>query len=226
MPSAASARDPLEKLGAGLYATTQHVPLPFMEGVELRAFVLDAEQGPVIVYNNPGIDAAADRIRDLGTPQRLLINHWHEGMHGGPRLDVPTFVHERDRTQTERSLRVDGVFGGRERLGDDLEVIPSLAHTAGTAFYLWDSGEHRYLFPGDSIWVEDGVWRAVVLGESDRAAFLETLALLRDLDFDALVPWPSQAGRPAVEHLTPELKARQIDALVARLKAGAPGPTV
>ena len=54
----------------------------------------------------------------------------------------------------------------------------------------------------------------------------ETLALLRDLDFDALVPWPSQAGRPAVEHLTPDLKARQIDALVARLKAGAPGPTV
>jgi len=226
MTSSTSDREPLEKLGAGLFATTQPVPLPFMAGVELRAFVLDAEQGPVIVYNNPGIDAAADRIRDLGTPQRLLINHWHEGMHGAPALDVPTFVHERDRRQTERSLRVDGVFGGRERLGDDLEIIPSLAHTPGTAFYLWDNGEHRYLFPGDSFWVEDGVWRAVVLGESDRAAFVETLALLRDLDFDALVPWPAQTGRPAVEYVTPEEKERQIDALLQRLRAGAAGPNV
>lgn len=226
MRSSDSAPEPLEKLDAGLFATTQHVSLPFMAGIELRAFVLDAEEGPVIVYNNPGIDAAADRIREFGTPKRLLINHWHEGMHGAPTLDVPTFVHERDRRQTERSLRVDGVFDARQRIGEDLEVIPSLAHTPGTAFYLWDSGEHRYLFPGDSLWVEDGVWRAVVLGESDRGAFLETLALLRDLDFDALVPWPAQAGRPPVEYLTPQEKTRQIDAVVARLKAGASGPNV
>ena len=56
----------------------------------------------------------------------------------------------------------------------------------------------RYLFPGDSLWVEDGVWRAVILGESDRSAFLETLALMRDLDFDVLVPWPAQRGRPVL----------------------------
>ncbi|MDN4614107.1 hypothetical protein P5G50_06535 [Leifsonia sp. F6_8S_P_1B] len=215
----------LEQLAAGLHATTPPVPLPFMADVELRAFVLEAEQGPVIVYNHPGIDAAADGIRELGTPQRLLINHWHEGMHGTPALDVPAFVHERDRRPTERSMRVDGVFSGRERLGDDLEVIPSLAHTAGTAFYLWDSGEHRYLFPGDSFWVQDGVWRAVLLGESDRAAFLDTVELMRDLDFDALVPWPAQTGRPAIDFVTPEQKEQQLAALRERLLAGASGPT-
>lgn len=215
----------LDELGTGLYATTPPAPLPFLAGVELRAFVLDAQQGPVIVYNNPGIDAAADHIHALGTPRRLLINHWHEGMHGSPELDVPTFVHERDRAQAERSLRVDGVFRTRERLGDDLEVIPSLGHTAGTAFYLWDSGEHRHLFPGDSIWVQDGVWRAVLLGESDRAAFIDTLELMRDLDFDALVPWPAQEGRPAVDFVTPEQKEQQVDALLARLRAGAGGPS-
>lgn len=214
----------LEELKVGLYATTSPVPLPFMADVELRAFVLDAQQGPVVVYNNPGIDAAADSIRALGTPRRLLINHWHEGMHGSPELEVPTFVHERDRRQTERSMRVDDTFRTRERLGDDLEVIPSLAHTAGTAFYLWDSGEHRYLFPGDSIWVQDGVWRAVLLGESDRSAFLDTLFLLRDIDFDVLVPWPVQTGQPALNFVTPEQKEQQIAALIARIRSGADGP--
>ncbi|WHP16631.1 hypothetical protein [Cellulomonas sp. ES6] len=216
----------LEQLGARLYATAPPTPLPFMAGVDLRAFVLDAADGPVIVYNNPGIDVAAEQILSLGTPRRLLVNHWHEGMHGSPALDVPTFVHERDRAHTERSMRVDGVFGGRQRLGDDLEVVPSLGHTAGTAFYLWDDGEHRYLFPGDSLWVEDGVWRAVILGESDRSAFLETLALMRDLDFDVLVPWPAQRGRPVLEPVTPERAREQIDGLVARITAGTPGPNV
>jgi len=226
MASDVSSRLPLEELESGLYSTTTPVALPFVADVELHAFVLAAEQGPVIVYNNPGIDAAADQIQELGKPRRLLINHWHEGMHGSPDLDVPTFVHERDRKQAERSMRVDGDFGARERLGDDLEIIPSLAHTAGTAFYLWDSGEHRYLFPGDSFWVQDGVWKAVLLGESDRAAFLDTLALMRDLDFDALVPWPSQAGRPVVNFVSPEQKERQIDSLLTRLRAGASGTNV
>lgn len=217
---------PLEQLATKLYATAPPVPLPFMDDVELRAFVLDADQGPVIIYNNPGIDAAADQIHALGAPKRLLINHWHEGMHGNPALDVPTFVHERDRKPTERSMRIDGTFATRERLGDDLEIIPSLAHTPGAAFYLWDSGEHRYLFPGDSIWVENGIWRAVILGESNRAAFLETLALMRDLDFDVLVPWPAQTGQPAINILTADEKQRQIDALHARIAKGASGPNV
>lgn len=217
---------PLERLASKIHATTPPVPLPFMDDVDLRAFVVEADQGPVIIYNNPGIDAASEQIHALGAPQRLLINHWHEGMHGNPELDVPTFVHERDRKPTERSMRIDGTFATRERLGDDLEIIPSLAHTPGAAFYLWDSGEHRYLFPGDSIWVENGIWRAVILGESNRAAFLETLALMRDLDFDVLVPWPAQTGQPALNIVTPDEKQRQLDALRSRITSGASGPNV
>ncbi|KNY05231.1 hypothetical protein [Microbacterium sp. GCS4] len=210
----------LELVDPGLYATTTPVPLPFMAGVDLRAFVLDADEGPVLVYNNPGIDPAADGIHSLGRPTRLLINHWHEGMHGSPALDVPVAVHERDRRQTERGMRVDeSLTGGRQRLGDDLEVIPSFAHTPGAAFYLWDSGHHRYLFPGDSIWVEDGVWQAVILGESDRRAFVETLELMRDLDFDVLVPWPAQTGAPVLERVSAEQKERQIASLLGRIRA-------
>ena len=122
-------------------------------------------------------------------------------------------------------MRVDGTFNTQQLIADDLEVIPSLAHTPGTAFYLWDTGEHRVLFVGDSFWVEDGVWKAVLLGESDRRRFLETLEHMRDIDFDVLAPWPAQRGRPAIDEVTPAQKEHQINGLVTRIMAGASGPS-
>ena len=37
---------------------------------------------------------------------------------------------------------------------------------------------------------------ATVLWSSDRKAYLESLALIRDLDFDLLVPWAATRGQP------------------------------
>lgn len=195
-----------------------------MADIDLRSFVLDTEQGRVVIYNTPGIDAAREEITSRGTPGRLLINHWHEGMSGTPTLRIPAFVHARDRARLESAMPVAGTFDRLDHLGDDLDVIPSLARTPGATFYRWDNGDHKILFVGDSIWVEHGVWKAVLLAESSRKRFLETLEHMRDLDFDVLAPWPAQRGRPAIEIVTPEQKRTQIDGLLARLRSGASGP--
>lgn len=213
----------LQELFPGLY-TTEPVPLPFLEGVDLRSYVLKARQGTVIVYNTPGIDTAAAEIHEIGPPTRLLINHYHEQMYGQPDLDVPVYVHEHDRAGVEQAMPVAGVFTERQKIGDDLEVIPSFSHTPGTTFFLWENGGHRFLFTGDAIWVEDGVWKAVILDESNRQAFLDTLCLLRDLDFDVLVPWPAPQDALPYEVVTPGQKREQIDNLITRIQAGASGP--
>ena len=121
-------------------------------------------------------------------------------------------------------MPVAGVFTERQKIGDDLEVIPSFSHTPGTTFFLWENGGHRFLFTGDAIWVEDGVWKAVILDESNRQAFLDTLCLLRDLDFDVLVPWPAPQDALPYEVVTPGQKREQIDNLITRIQAGASGP--
>ncbi len=56
----------------GLYATPT-APLPFLSGVVVRSFVLEREQGNIIIYNSPGINAAAREILELGRPGRLLV---------------------------------------------------------------------------------------------------------------------------------------------------------
>ncbi|OOY05538.1 MBL fold metallo-hydrolase [Thioclava sp. F28-4] len=201
----------------GLYGSPS-APLPFLEGVVVRAFVLERPQGNVILYNAPGISKAADEIREMGRPWRLLMNHHHEAMFGAPRLDVPVWINEADRSRVD--MPIAGTFSERQMIDDDLEIIPTPGHTAGTTMFLWDNGEHRLLFPGDSLWVEGGEWKAVLLGDSDRAAYLSSLALLKEIDFDILVPWGVEEGEPYGYAVTREEAAANLDRIIGRLEAG------
>ncbi|MDR3473062.1 MAG: MBL fold metallo-hydrolase [Devosia sp.] len=201
----------------GLY-TLPTAPLPFLSGVVVRSFVLERDHGNVIIYNSPGISAAAREIVELGRPDRLLVNHWHEAMYGAPDLDVPIFVHENDRART--SLPIAGTFTKREKIDGDIEVIPTPGHTPGTTMFLWDNGEHRLLFPGDAIWVQGGEWKAVLLGDSDRKTYLASLSLLLDLDFDILVPWGSEEGQPYGYGVTRTEAQENLRMIIDRLRAG------
>lgn len=200
--------------------STPTSPLPYQANVVVRSFLLERAAGNVIVYNSPGLTTAATPIRDLGGATRLLVNHSHEAMYGEPELDVPVFVHERDGRETGRSMRVAGVFTGRESLDGDLEVIPTPGHTPGTTSYLWDSGRHRFLFTGDFLWLDHGEWTAVVLGSSVRSEYLDSLSLVRELDFDVLVPWGTTRSDPSVVVVDAAEKRARIDAVIARVRTG------
>jgi hypothetical protein len=204
----------------GLLATPPS-RLPYQHNVLLRSYLLERPEGNIVIYNSPGVSEAADSIRTLGAPVRLLVNHSHEAMYGQPSLDVPVWVHRRDHAEAAASLDPAGVFDQREMIGDDLEVIPTPGHTAGTTSYLWDNGTHRFLFTGDFIWIEDGEWKAVVLDAGLRSDYLDSLALVRGLDFDVLVPWGTTEGSPPCARVAgPAETHHRIDAIIARVQAG------
>ena len=81
-------------------------------------------------------------------------------------------------------------------LDEDFEVIPTPGHTPGATAYLWDSGQRRFLFTGDTIYLRDGEWWTACSGSSDRASYVESLKLIRELDFDVLVPGQRPAASP------------------------------
>ena len=198
--------------GLGLRASSPET-LPFAPSLEIRAFVLPRTNGNVLVYSTTTVDPQA-------AVSRQYLNHGHEAMFFSQPQAAPLFVHERDHDAVVESARVRGTFSRRHTLDDDFEVIPTPGHTPGATAYLWDSGEHRFLFTGDTIYLDEGEWVAAVLDSSDRAAYIESLELIRELDFDVLVPWAASRGHPYYALTDEADRQRRIDAILDRLRRG------
>jgi hypothetical protein len=188
-------------------------PLPFAPSLHIRAFVLERSEGDLLVYSTATLD-------DVEGVSRWYLNHGHEAMFLSGSVTAPLFVHEAERLSVERTAHVRATFSRRHLLDDDFEVIPTPGHTSGATAYLWDSGRHRFLFTGDSVMLDDGEWIAAVLESSDRAAYLESLELLREVEFDVLVPWAASAGQPYMSVTSPSEARRRIDAIAARVRRG------
>jgi glyoxylase-like metal-dependent hydrolase (beta-lactamase superfamily II) len=166
------------------------------------------------------LEAEASAIQDLGGIARQYLNHGHEAGLVSDWLTAPLFVHENERKSVERRAHVRGTFSRHHSLEDDFEVIPTPGHTSGATSYLWDSGEHRLLFTGDTIYLRDGEWVAAVLDSSEREPYLESLELIRELDFDVLVPWIASGEDPFYAVSSRADARRRIDAIIERLRRG------
>ena len=166
--------------------------LSFAPGLHVRSFLLERDHGNIVVYSSE----TAGALAEVGPVSWQYLNHWHEAMfHPAGAFDAPLVVHEDDSAEVDRRTSSEPVtFTGRHQLGEGFEIVPIPGHTPGAAAYLWESGDHRFLFTGDTLYLERGEWVAGVLESSDRAAITASLELIRELDFDVLVPWASSAG--------------------------------
>jgi glyoxylase-like metal-dependent hydrolase (beta-lactamase superfamily II) len=203
----------------GLRASTSE-PLPFAPALHIRAFLLERERGNLLVYSVTGLESDAAAIEGAGGIARQYLNHRHEAMFASPWVKAPLFVHERERESVAGKAHVRGTFSKRHLLDDDFEVIPTPGHTPGATAYLWDSGSHRLLFTGDTIYLDDGEWVAAVLPSSDRESYVESLEVIRELDFDVLVPWAASAEAPYYAMTSRAGARRRIDAILDRVRRG------
>src|SRR5215204_787623 len=205
-----------------LYASSPEA-LPGAPSLKIRSFLLRRDSGNLLVY---GTGVPADDVReigDLGGVSRHYLNHHHEAAFVDGRLartlGAPLFCHEDDSRSVVERLRVAGTFSERHKLDGDFEVIPTPGHTAGATAYLWDTGEHRFLFTSDTVYLRDGEWVAAVLDSSDRDAYLRSLGLIREQDFDVLVPWAAGAGETPYALSDRDNARRRIDAIIERLRS-------
>jgi hypothetical protein len=202
----------------GLYASAPQL-LPFAPSLDIRAFLLQRERGNLLVYSVTEFESGAPAVQNLGGIARQYLNHWHEALFASDQVDAPLFCHENEREWVVEKTHVRGTFSRRHRL-DDFEVIPTPGHTSGATAFLWDSGEHRCLFTSDTIYLNEGEWVAAVLESSDRAAYIKSLELLRELEFDVLVPWAATAGQPYYAMTDKSDAQRRIDMILERVRRG------
>ena len=121
--------------------------------------------------------------------------------------------------QSEADVRL--AQRGRDRIAGNITDIPR-RHATRPSTWPGDDGRHRFLFTGDFIWVEGGEWKAVVLDPAVRDQYLASLALVRELDFDVLVPRGVTEGDPAAWHVRDDHDRRaRIDRIIPRVAAGA-----
>ncbi len=203
----------------GLYASAPQ-SLQFDTSLEIRAFLLRRDQGNLLVYSIGTLASDAPAVRDLGGIARRYLNHWHEAMVASDRIDAPLYCHEKDRARVAERTPVYATFASRHMLDGDFEVIPTPGHTRGATAFLWAGGRHRFLFTSDTIYLREGEWVATVLGESDRASYVESLELLRNLDFDVLVPWAATTGQPCYATTDKTDARRRIGAILDRVRRG------
>lgn len=217
----------MESVLPGLYASEPE-PLGFGPSLEIRAFLLRRERGNLLLYRSAALEREVREISGLGGIFRQYLNHRHEASPACDRVaeafGAPLYVHEEDAAAASEVCEVSGTFSGRHRLGDDFEVIPVPGHTPGATAFLWDIGERRVLFTGDTIFFVRGRWRGAVLdGISDRERYIESLELLRSLEFDTVVPGIAPAGEPFYETVERAEARRRIGGIIERLRRGESG---
>jgi glyoxylase-like metal-dependent hydrolase (beta-lactamase superfamily II) len=204
----------------GLHASAP-MYLPFAPSLDVRAFLLERDQGNILVYSVSGLESDAAAIEDLGGISRHYLNHGHEALFASDWVSAPLFVHEHEREAVEKSYRVRGTFSRRHMLDDDFEVIPTPGHTPGATSFLWRTPEHRILFTGDTVFVRDGEWVAAFLDDvSDRPSYLQSLDLLAGLEFDVLAPGIAPVGEPPVAFTDPDDARERIGRIAERLRSG------
>jgi hypothetical protein len=199
---------------------TEAQPLPFDTSLAVRRFMLERDAGHMLLYGGGTPLADVAEIEDRGGVVRRYLNHRHETAFGCGRINAPLVVHAEERAAVERTCDVAAAFSMRHKPADDLEVIPTPGHTSGATSFLWDSGEHRLLFTGDTVYLRDGEWVAALLAGSDREAYAQSLELLRDLDFDVLVPWAATRGDAPYSVVSRAEARRRLDAIITRVRAG------
>ncbi len=211
----------------GLYASEPE-PLGFGPSLEIRAYLLRRERGNLLVYRSEALEQDVEALEDLGGISRQYLNHHHEASPAcdwvANTFDAPLHVHEDDAAAVAEICNVGATFSERHKLGEDFEVIPIPGHTSGATAFLWDSGQHRVLFTGDTIFFGWSKWRAAVLdGVSDREQYIGSLELICSLDFDLVLPGIAVAGRPYYSFTDRAEATQQIDAILERLRRGEDG---
>ena len=199
-------------------------PLPFATDLVARSYLLGTPEGTALIYSSE-LSADDDRaIRERGEPSKWLLNHWHESMFlpGSDLVErLGATVGAADRAETESRASVAGTIAERGFIMPGLEAIPIPGHTPGATAFVWEAGGDRRLFTGDSLWFDEDGWRAAVLADSDREAYVESLELMAGLEFDVLIPWAGLSTLPAVERVEREEGRRRVLEVAERVRGGA-----
>jgi glyoxylase-like metal-dependent hydrolase (beta-lactamase superfamily II) len=216
----------LRPVAAGLWACADE---PLGGPANTCGFLLQRAEGNVFVYSCSNLDPIFGHLDELGGVALILLNHMDEATRHVTRLaehyGIPVHTHRAEvEACEERGVRHIDPFDGNRRFGHDLEAIHAPGHTAGTTAYRWhnQADGRLYLFTGDTFTNFTIDRFPAVLGfhpyDTQHDDMIATLATLRSVDSDVLVPGLARGQINAYEWTTDE-RHRLMDHATAQLTA-------
>lgn len=163
------------------------------DGPTTHAYLWTPASGNNVLFYNVGTEADFAEIEELGGIDFQYLSHQDE-ING-----MLTTIAERFGARLQASSREadlvaavrppDTTFDSRHVDANGVEIIPTPGHTPGSACFVVDGSEGRYLFTGDTLLLgTDGRWFAGYLpGISDRDDLTTSLGVLAELSPDVVI---------------------------------------
>lgn len=209
----------MKQLFPDLWETREEHPF---HGVTTHAYLLTQDGGNALFYST-GIREELNEIQRLGGISRQYLSHRDEA---GPPLatikemfESQLCCHALEVKAIGKYSKIDVVFDDQSLEPDNVEVIPTPGHTAGSTCFVFQSPYGlRYLFTGDLIFPEDDGWGTLVQWSAGgrKKALGESLMKLREVRPDVVISSAS-VRRNAVQSVTADQWRSVVDQVVARL---------
>ena len=186
----------------------------------VHAYLLEHPGGNVLFYN-PRSTVDFEEIGDLSGIAHHCLSHCHEVDESlaevAGRFDSKLCCHALVAPYLPKAVSADVLFDSppREFLGGDIEVIHTPGHTNNSVCYRYRSPHGKtYLFTGDTIYLDDGEWKTIVVADDggDEAELASSLLSLRDLQVDVVICSVS-IGEMRIVEVTPDEWRSIIDGL-------------
>ncbi|AKS36549.1 MBL fold metallo-hydrolase [Mycolicibacterium goodii] len=213
----------MTQIRSDLWQTRTDSPFP---GLLPHAYLWKAngrKDSAGVMFYCPATDADFPGIDGLGGFGDQYLSHQDEAgpmlariaEHYSARLHAPAA----ELANIAKHSPVHVPLDRRHRDGNGVEVIPTPGHSPGSTSYLVDGAEGRYLFTGDTVFVDKaGRWSTFVIpGIGDPSAMAESLRLLATLEPDVVIS--SAFGAVAVSAIDDRPWARCVEEAMESLAA-------
>lgn len=209
----------MKQLFPDLWETREEHPF---HGVTTHAYLLTQDSGNALFYST-GIREELLEVQRLGGISRQYLSHRDEA--GPPLASIKEMFgnqlccHALEVKAIGKYSKVDVVFEEPCVESNNIQVIPTPGHTAGSTCFVFQSPHgKRYLFTGDLIYPEDNGWGTLVQRHAGgrKKDLGESLMNLREVNPDVVISSAS-VQRNAVQAVTSEQWHAVIDETIRRL---------
>ncbi len=185
-------------------------------------FLIVRPTGNILLGTVADISVYYSKIKELGPVIAILLGDRHQGkgeiLSTAKLFNAPICCSKiESKVLHKNGVTVDNIIKYEQHyLYDDLEVIPTPGHTPGALSYLWKMDERKVLFIGDTVVPINDEWE-IWVNKPNRGKMIETMELLKKLDFNYIAVNSFAVTGDKVIHLTSKEKLDLIDSVINKV---------